>query len=101
MTTLKEVLGSKVSVKQSLGIEIEVEFDKEHTIKVPGWTQDVDNSLRNVGYEFKSAKPMLTETIGNSLESILNEINSKNPIITNRSSIHVHVNCIGLTHNLS
>ena len=79
-----------------IGIEIEVENINESLPIYSGyWESKADNSLRNSGVEFISY-PIKGSTIS-SLISLFYTYLPKQASFSNRTSIHIHVNCLDLT----
>lgn len=82
-----------------VGIELEIEANKENTpicAATLGWQVDKDGSLRNDGRELISP-PIPGSKAKSDFEFIHRNIKlGKNPF-TERTSIHVHVNCMYLT----
>ena len=100
MSNLAMYLGVPVK-KGDLGFEIEVEFKDPidpMVVAAPGWGVHADGSLRGNGIEFISARPVHLKDKRNHLDTMLTVINKYNPIVDcPRTSVHVHVNCLGLT----
>lgn len=82
-----------------IGIEIEVENITNPVPLVAYWNHKADGSLRNNGAEFVSV-PLHIKQIQLALEHLFDALNaSNNPDFSNRTSVHIHVNCRDLTQN--
>lgn len=80
-----------------VGIEVEVENIREAVPIEAFWTHHIDNSLRNNGIEFVSA-PMNIKRVQIALQHLYEAMEHNNkPDFSNRTSIHVHLNCRDLT----
>ncbi len=82
-----------------VGIEIEVENIK-HPVNIQAyWTSKPDNSLRNNGAEFVSI-PLATKQIQPALHHLYKELYRFNkPDFSNRTSVHIHLNCRDMTQD--
>lgn len=82
-----------------IGIEIEVENITNPVPLAAYWDHKADGSLRNNGAEFVSV-PLHIKQIQLALEHLFDTLNaSNNPDFSNRTSVHIHVNCRDLTQN--
>jgi hypothetical protein len=82
-----------------VGIEIEVENMKYPVALQAYWEGKVDGSLRNNGVEFVSV-PLQIKQVQLALEHVYTQMYEKNiPDFSNRTSIHIHVNCRDLTQD--
>lgn len=78
-----------------MGIECEVESVRALTVPVEAWFKiDTDGSLRNEGKEFIS-RPMFSKDILNAFNTLHQHLvpYPEWPAFSERTSIHVHVNC--------
>lgn len=80
------------------GMECEIESVKGIKDHVLNWDSTNDGSLRNNGIEFISL-PMFRDGLVQSFKNLHAQIDyhNRNEAFTHRTSIHVHVNCRGLT----
>jgi len=82
-----------------VGIEIEVENIKNGVPLKAYWDTKADNSLRNRGAEFVSV-PLQVKQIQLALEHLYEALCASNtPDFSNRTSVHIHVNCRDLTQD--
>lgn len=82
-----------------IGIEIEVENITNPVPLAAYWDHKADGSLRNNGAEFVSV-PLHIKQIQLALEHLFDALNaSNNPDFSNRTSVHIHVNCRDLTQD--
>jgi len=82
-----------------VGIEIEVENIKQQFPIYAYWDAKTDGSLRNNGIEYVSV-PLQIKQVQLALEHIYKQMNEYNePDFSNRTSIHIHVNCRDLTQD--
>lgn len=82
-----------------VGIEIEVENIRHGVGLQAFWDMKADNSLRNNGAEFVSV-PLPVKQIQIALEHLFKAMHQNNtPDFSNRTSIHVHVNCRDMTQD--
>ena len=83
-------------------VGIEVEVENMQNILAPiqcYWSAKNDGSLRNNGVEFVS-QPLAPTQIQYALEHLYEVLHSNNnPDFSNRTSIHVHLNCRDLTED--
>lgn len=78
------------------GVECEIEAVKELTQSISGtWTMTEDGSLRNRGKEFISVPMNLTEQF-QAFRNLHASLKLGPDAFSERTSIHVHVNCQGL-----
>lgn len=82
-----------------IGIEIEIENITNPVPLAAYWDHKADGSLRNNGAEFVSV-PLHIKQIQLALEHLFDALNaSNNPDFSNRTSVHIHVNCRDLTQD--
>jgi hypothetical protein len=82
-----------------LGIEIEVENITNGVVLSPHWSTHGDGSLRNHGIEFVSV-PLAVNQIEIALHSLYAALKQQNqPDFSNRTSVHIHLNCRDLTQD--
>lgn len=82
-----------------VGIEIEVENITQQVIPLAYWDAKSDGSLRNNGIELVSV-PLQIKQVQLALEHVFDVLNQNNkPDFSNRTSIHIHVNCRDLTQD--
>jgi len=82
-----------------IGVEVEVENIKEQVKVQAYWQSKADNSLRNHGVEFVSI-PLATKQIELAMNHLYTELRRYNtPDFSNRTSIHIHLNCRDLTQD--
>lgn len=82
-----------------VGIEIEVENITQQMIFLAYWDAKSDGSLRNNGVELVSV-PLQIKQVQLALEHVFDVLNQNNkPDFSNRTSIHIHVNCRDLTQD--
>jgi len=82
-----------------VGIEIEVENITQQVIPLTYWDAKSDGSLRNNGIELVSV-PLQIKQVQLALEHVFDVLNQNNkPDFSNRTSIHIHVNCRDLTQD--
>lgn len=82
-----------------IGIEVEVENIQNGVPLHAFWDMKQDNSLRNHGAEFVSV-PLSIKQIQLALEHLFNSLQQTNkPDFSNRTSIHIHVNCRDMTQD--
>lgn len=90
----------KWSTEEGLvGIEIEVENITNGVPLSPHWSCKEDGSLRNHGMEYVSV-PLQIKQIQPALEGLYIPLHESNkPDFSNRTSIHIHLNCRDLTQD--
>lgn len=99
MYTLKEKPMEWCTTQGMVGIEIEVENITNSLYPLAYWTLKTDGSLRNNGVELVSV-PLQIKQVQLALEHAFNVLTAHNkPDFSNRTSIHIHVNCRDLTQN--
>lgn len=82
-----------------VGIEIEVENITQQVTPLAYWEAKSDGSLRNNGIELVSV-PLQIKQVQLALEHVFDVLNQNNkPDFSNRTSIHIHVNCRDLTQD--
>jgi len=82
-----------------VGIEIEVENITQPVSPLAYWDVKSDGSLRNNGIELVSV-PLQIRQVQLALEHVFEVLNQNNkPDFSNRTSIHIHVNCRDLTQD--
>jgi len=82
-----------------VGIEIEVENITQPVSPLAYWDVKSDGSLRNNGIELVSV-PLQIKQVQLALEHVFEVLNQNNkPDFSNRTSIHIHVNCRDLTQD--
>ena len=93
--TIKQLLNkSKKDPAGDIGLEVELEFEKEQAwdLNPKSWDFNEEHSLRNRGYEIVSKGPIKLEAFDHMVTSLCANINQRSPIECNRTSVHVHVN---------
>ena len=97
--TLKEKPMEWCTTQGMVGIEIEVENITNSLHPLAYWDIKADGSLRNNGVELVSI-PLQIKQVQLALEHVFNVLTANNkPDFSNRTSIHIHVNCRDLTQN--
>jgi len=97
--TLKEKPMEWCTTQGMVGIEIEVENITNSLHPLAYWDIKADGSLRNNGVELVSV-PLQIKQVQLALEHIYNVLTTNNkPDFSNRTSVHIHVNCRDLTQN--
>lgn len=97
--TLKEKPMEWCTTQGMVGIEIEVENITNSLFPLAYWDVKADGSLRNNGVELVSV-PLQIKQVQLALEHVYNILTANNkPDFSNRTSIHIHVNCRDLTQN--
>lgn len=87
------------STQGMVGIEIEVENMKKGVHLEAYWDVKNDGSLRNHGMEFVSV-PLQIKQVQLALDHVYTQMNADNaPDFSNRTSVHIHVNCRDLTQD--
>ena len=87
------------STQGMVGIEIEVENMKKGVHLEAYWDIKNDGSLRNNGIELVSV-PLQIKQVQLALDHVYTQMNAQNePDFSNRTSIHIHVNCRDLTQD--
>jgi len=87
------------STQGMVGIEIEVENMKKGVHLEAYWDIKNDGSLRNHGLEFVSV-PLQVKQVQLALDHLYTQMNANNaPDFSNRTSVHIHVNCRDLTQD--
>lgn len=87
------------STQGMVGIEIEVENIKKGVHLEAYWDVKSDGSLRNHGMEFVSV-PLQIKQVQLALDHVYTQMNANNaPDFSNRTSVHIHVNCRDLTQD--
>lgn len=82
-----------------VGIEVEVENIKEGIPVECYWSVKTDGSLRNNGFELVS-QPLAVKQIQFAVEHMYEALYKHNqPDFSNRTSVHVHVNCRDMTQD--
>lgn len=82
-----------------VGIEVEVENIRNEVPLECYWSAKPDNSLRNHGMEFVSI-PLQVKQIQLALDHLYSALNQCNtPDFSNRTSIHIHLNCRDMTQD--
>lgn len=80
-----------------VGIEVEVENIRQDVPIQAFWGRHEDNSLRNFGVEFVSV-PMNIKRVQLAVQHLFEALSVNNtPDFSNRTSIHIHLNCRDLT----
>lgn len=97
---VKEILGFKKS--GDIGIEVEIESLDGRSPQPGGcWAIKGDDSLRNYGYEYYTAKPIKCDSKKRESIKLLTDAlnNPEYPIVQNcpRTSVHVHLNILDHT----
>ena len=88
-----------VSMHGIVGIEIEVENIKSEIPIKAYWSVKNDNSLRNNGVELVS-NPLAIKQVEGALKHVFSALSTYNePDFSNRTSIHIHLNCRDLTQD--
>lgn len=96
-TSLKNPQFNWINNQGLVGIEVEVENITNPVITTAYWEGKADNSLRNNGVEFVSV-PLQPKQIQYALEHLFSALTiQNNPDFSNRTSIHVHINCRDMT----
>lgn len=99
MHTLKEKPMEWCTTQGMVGIEIEVENITNSLHPLAYWDVKADGSLRNNGVELVSV-PLQIKQVQLALEHVYNVLTANNkPDFSNRTSVHIHVNCRDLTQN--
>lgn len=99
MYTLKEKPMEWCTTQGMVGIEIEVENITNSLHPLAYWNIKADGSLRNNGVELVSV-PLQIKQVQLALEHVYNVLTANNkPDFSNRTSVHIHVNCRDLTQN--
>lgn len=97
--TLKEKPMEWCTTQGMVGIEIEVENITNSLHPQAYWDVKADGSLRNNGVELVSV-PLQIKQVQLALEHVYNVLTANNkPDFSNRTSVHIHVNCRDLTQN--
>lgn len=97
--TLKEKPMEWCTTQGMVGIEIEVENITTSLHPLAYWDIKADGSLRNNGVELVSV-PLQIKQVQLALEHIYSVLTANNkPDFSNRTSVHIHVNCRDLTQN--
>lgn len=97
--TLKEKPMEWCTTQGMVGIEIEVENITNSLHPLAYWDIKADGSLRNNGVELVSV-PLQIKQVQLALEHAYNVLTEHNkPDFSNRTSVHIHVNCRDLTQN--
>lgn len=97
--TLKEKPMEWCTTQGMVGIEIEVENITNSLQPLAYWDIKADGSLRNNGVELVSV-PLQIKQVQLALEHVYNVLTANNkPDFSNRTSVHIHVNCRDLTQN--
>lgn len=97
--TLKEKPMEWCTTQGMVGIEIEVENITHSPHPLAYWDIKADGSLRNNGVELVSV-PLQIKQVQLALEHVYNVLTEHNkPDFSNRTSVHIHVNCRDLTQN--
>lgn len=87
------------STQGMVGIEIEVENMKKGVHLEAYWDVKNDGSLRNHGIELVSV-PLQVKQVQLALDHVYTQMNANNaPDFSNRTSVHIHVNCRDLTQD--
>ena len=88
-----------VTTNGIVGIEVEVENITNNPMLPAYWSVHEDGSLRNHGLEFVSI-PLQVKQIQSAIELLYSTLKKTNqPQFTNRTSVHVHLNCRDLTQD--
>jgi len=99
MHTLKEKPMEWCTTQGMVGIEIEVENITNSLHPLAYWDIKTDGSLRNNGVELVSV-PLQIKQVQLAIEHVYNVLTANNkPDFSNRTSVHIHVNCRDLTQN--
>lgn len=81
-----------------VAIEIEAEAYNEAFPIIDDWLVENDGSLRYFGMEFKSRRPVKETSLSEQLDTLIKGVkNIKFVENSPRTSVHVHVNVLGLT----
>lgn len=97
--TVKDKPFEWCSTQGMVGIEIEVENITNSVATAAYWDIKTDGSLRNNGIEMVSV-PLQIKQVQLALEHAYEALNQNNkPDFSNRTSIHIHVNCRDLTQD--
>lgn len=96
MVLLSDILNKNL-VKGQIGIEIEVEGDRLPNAPT-GWHAKADGSLRG-GVEYVFRQPETFTTANKRLEDLWDSFEKEKAALdfNERTSIHVHINCLDLT----
>ena len=87
------------STQGMVGIEIEVENMKKGVHLEAYWDIKNDGSLRNHGIELVSV-PLQIKQVQLALDHVYTQMHAQNePDFSNRTSVHIHVNCRDLTQD--
>lgn len=103
-TTIREAFGCGAAVPPThnflVGVELEVESVRNSGGIPSGWSVVPDGSLRNEGVEFISP-PLPRETLVTHFKMVHGAIKhyTEYPAFSERTSIHVHINCLDLTED--
>ena len=82
----------------SIAYEVELESHKQVYPEAEGWSTGGDNSLRYYGIEIKSREPVKEASISKHLASLDASLKNYDWILPSpRTSVHTHVNVLGLT----
>ena len=79
-----------------MGCEFEIEDIKDHGAAAQYVNIESDGSLRNNGYEYIT-KPLVVADVLQAFKDVHKEVKYGENAFTERTSIHVHVNCCNLT----
>lgn len=81
-----------------VALEVEAEAYNEAFPVIKDWSTETDGSLRYFGMEFKSQRPIKESALSSHLNTLIEGV-SKIKFVENspRTSVHVHVNVLGLT----
>jgi len=95
---VNEMLGLPL-LEGDVGVEIEVEGRQLPTRNTLHWQTTRDGSLRG-GYEYVLKVPVKADDFPKAMEELLGEFErtGAKPDFSFRTSVHVHVNCLGLTY---
>jgi len=97
--TVKEKPFEWCTTQGMVGIEIEVENITNAVATAAYWDIKTDGSLRNHGIEMVSV-PLQIKQVQLALEHAYEALNQNNkPDFSNRTSVHIHVNCRDLTQD--
>lgn len=99
MKKLYEILGQRLN-KGDVGIEIEVEGHRFPDEVDHRWVATVDGSLRGENREFVFARPLPVAEVNDALKSLEKNLKDARSVLefSFRTSVHVHINCQGLTY---
>jgi hypothetical protein len=102
MKKLNELLAKK-QIKGDVGIEIECEGDNLQLINTDFWGSEDDGSLRgkfpNTRAEYVLKKPIVLEKVKDALVELNDKLKDSKLSFSYRTSVHVHVNVLGLTED--